>query len=174
MNKNSFLLPLRHTVFLILLILKYILKLQYRAGNGAGVKITTKVWKLNNFCCAHRRRMKTEDKAKSSRRFGQQNLLNSLPRQLLSLCRFEKTVQFIRFFQIDRLNLTVSSKQTEAKQPVGASYRTNFAPLTTFALPSVSILLLCILLRSSSYYSSLSSSSIYSSTRTYFKKVKTK
>ena len=64
MNKNSFLLPLRHTVFLMLLILKYILKLLYRAGNGAGVKIRTKVWKLNNFCCAHRRRMETEDKAK--------------------------------------------------------------------------------------------------------------
>ena len=59
-KKNSFLPPPRHIIsYVTTVIVRYILKWQYRAGNGAGANIRGKVKpeepepKLNNFGSQH-------------------------------------------------------------------------------------------------------------------------
>ena len=101
---------------------------------------------INLVSTHHRRRMETEGKAKVVKSIWGATFFQSLPRKLFCLGLFvrndriqpvylEETVEFNRFFQIDR-NKTASA----------ARNWTNFPPqtdATIFALPYVSILLLC-------------------------------
>ena len=65
----------------------------------------------------HRRRMETEGKnANVVTSVWRQNLFNSLPRLLFYLGLFGRNGFIQPFLQMDRLNSTVSSKKTQAKQ----------------------------------------------------------